>query len=136
MTARVTFDTNQWAFPQAGWLRLTNLLDGGSFTLDLSAGSNSVPLTLQANECIVCGVQSGPPPRPLLRLDPWTSGASSTPVSLDIIAWPGLITVVEASTDLVTWVSRQTNAVPDTGSVHFEDSNPVTQRQFYRARLQ
>ena len=34
MTANVTFDLGKWAYPGAQWLRLTNLFDGGSFTIN------------------------------------------------------------------------------------------------------
>ncbi len=53
VTANVTLDLCRWALPGARWLQLTNLYDGGSLTINLAAGSNSVPLSLQPSECQV-----------------------------------------------------------------------------------
>ena len=36
LTANVTFDLGKWAYPGAQWLRLTNLFDGGSFTINIA----------------------------------------------------------------------------------------------------
>ena len=133
VTANVTFETNRWAFPGAKWLRLTNLFDGGSLTIDLAAGSNSVPLTLQPNQCTVYAVQAGPS-RPVLLLDGGSSGMN--PFGFDVDAAPGQSIVVEAAPDLLAWVPLQTNVVPETGWVRFADPDSTAlARRFYRARL-
>ena len=132
-TAGVTFDTNRWAFPGAQWLRLTNLLDGGSLTLNLAAGSNSIPLTLQPNQCAVYAVQAGPSPPPVLLLN----GSGWNPFHFDVGGFPGQVIVVEAATNLLTWTPLQTNTVPDTGSFPFVDLNSGSlASRFYRARAQ
>lgn len=135
VTARVTFDTNQWAYPQAQWLRLTNLFDGGSLTVDLSAGGNSIPITLQPYQSVVYAVQSGPPPRPWLRLSEGAFGSGSYRFGLDVEALPGQVVVVEASADLASWTPLQTNVVPVAGFVQYQDPSLATQaRRFYRVR--
>lgn len=52
-TANVTFNVSKWASPGAQTLELTNLYDGGSLAINLAAGSNSMALSLESNECTV-----------------------------------------------------------------------------------
>ena len=137
MTANVTFDLGKWAYPGAQWLRLTNLFDGGSLTINLAAGSNSVPLTLQANECRVYALQAGPPPRPTILMNDGNFGFRSNHFGFNVTALPGQLVVIEGITNLVSWTAIQTNLISDTGLYHFADPNSdaLTQR-FYRARAQ
>src|ERR1017187_7260953 len=135
MTANVTFDLGKWAYPGAQWLRLTNLFDGGSLTINLAAGSNSVPLTLQAGEGRAYGVQAGPSPRPTILMNDGNFGVRSNQFAFNVSAMPGQSVVIEAAANLVNWAALQTNLISDTGLFHFADPNSgaLTQR-FYRAR--
>lgn len=136
-TANVTLDVGKWAHPGAQWLRLTNLFDGGSLTINLAAGSNSASLTLQANECEVYAVQAGPPPRPAILMNDGNLGFRSNEFGFNTTAWPGQSVVIEAATDLANWTALRTNLVSDTGLFYFADpdSDALTQR-FYRAVAQ
>ncbi len=50
---------------------------------------------------------------------------------------PGLVVVVDASTNLATWVPVQTNVTPDLGQCSFADPNwSQSPRRFYRVRAQ
>ena len=108
-TANVTFNLGKWAYPGAQWLQLTNLLDGGSLTINLAAGTNSVPLTLQTNECRVYGVQAGPPPRPAILMNDGNFGFRSNQFAFNVSAMPGQVVVVQAATNLANWTDLQTN---------------------------
>jgi hypothetical protein len=135
--ATVTFDTNKWAFPKAQWLRLTNLFDGGSVTVNIGAGSNSLGLTLQSKQCTVYAVQAGPPPPPVILMNDGAFGFSSNQFGFNVSALPGQVIVVEAAANLLNWNPLQTNAVPDAGVIYFGDTGSTTMAQrFYRARLQ
>jgi hypothetical protein len=137
VTATVTFDTNKWAYPGAQWLRLTNLFDGGSVTVNLGAGSNSLGLTLPANQSTVYAVQTGPPPPPVILMNDGAFGFTTNQFGFNVSALPGQIVVVEAATDLVNWTRLQTNAAPDAGFIRFGDKESLLlARRFYRARLQ
>jgi len=137
MTANVAFDLGKWAYPGAQWLRLTNLFDGGSLTINLAAGSNSVPLTLPGNECRVYAVQVGPPPRPTILMNDGNFGFRSNLFGFNVTALPGQFVVIEASATLVSGTGLQTNLISDTGLFYFADpySGALTQR-FYRAKAQ
>jgi hypothetical protein len=137
MTANVAFDLGKWAYPAAHWMRLTNLFDGGSLTINLTAGSNSVPLTLSGNECRVYAVQVGPPPRPTILMNDGNFGFRSNLFGFNVTALPGQFVVIEASTTLVGGTGLQTNLISDTGLFYFADpgSGALTQR-FYRAKAQ
>ena len=64
-------------------------------------------------------------------------GPGWRPFGFEIAAVPGQVVVVEAATNLAAWVPLQTNAVPDTGRVHFEETIATgVGRRFYRVRLQ
>lgn len=135
-TATVTLDTNTWAFPGAQWLRLTNLFDGGTTTINITTGSNSFPLTLPATQCNVYAVQAGPPPPPVIP-NGGGFGFAAGEFGFTVGAVPGQIIVVEAATNLVNWIPLQTNAISDSGFIHFADADAVSlARRFYRARLQ
>ena len=135
--ATVTFDTNKWAFPKAQWLRLTNLFDGGSVTVNIGAGSNSLALTFQSKQCTVYAVQAGPPPPPVILMNDGAFGFSSNQFGFNVSALPGQVIVVEAAANLLNWNPLQTNAVPDAGVIYFGDTGSTTlARRFYRARLQ
>jgi hypothetical protein len=135
MTANVTFDLGKWAYPGAQWLWLTNLFDGGGFTVNLAAGSDSAPLTLQANECRVYALQAGPLPRPTILMDDGNLGFRSNQFGFNVTALPSQSVVIEAATNLLDWTAIQTNLISDTGLFYFADPNSgaLTQR-FYRAR--
>jgi hypothetical protein len=136
-TARVTFDLNKWAYPGAQWLRLTNLFDGGNTTISLAVGSNSAPLTLLANECRAYALQAGPLPRPTILLNDGNLGFRSNRFGFNTTAFPGQWVVIEAATDLVSWIAIQTNLPSEVGLFYFSDptSNTLTQR-YYRAKSQ
>ena len=136
MTANVALNLGRWAYPGAQWLRLTNLLDGGSLTITIAAGSNSAPFTLQANECRVYAAQVGPPPRPLILMD-GNLGFDSNRFGFNVSAWPGESVVIEAGTNPVSWMAVGTNLTSDNGVFPFRDpgTNRLTQR-YYRARVQ
>jgi hypothetical protein len=137
VTANVTFDTNKWAFPNAQWLRLTNLFDGGSFTINLGAGSNSLVLTLQSKQCTVYTVQSGPPPLPVILMNDGVFGFSSNQFGFNVSALPGQVIVVEAAANLLNWTELQTSTVPYAGFIYIADRDSASlARRFYRARLQ
>ncbi len=135
--ANVTFDLGKWAYPGAQWLQLTNLFDGGSLTINLAAGSNSVSLSLQANECRAYGVQAGPPPRPTLVMNDGNFGFRSNRFGFNVTALPSQVVVIEGAITLGGWTALQTNLISDTGVFYFADlnSSALTQR-FYRARAQ
>jgi hypothetical protein len=136
-TAYMAFNLGKWAYPGAQWLRLTNLFDGGSLTINVAAGSNSVSLTLQANECRAYGVQVGPPPRPTILMNDGNLGFRSNQFAFNVSAMPGQFVVIEAASNLVSWASLQTNLISDTGLIYFSDSNSdVLAQRFYRARAQ
>jgi len=134
-TANVKFDVGKWAHPDAEWLRLTNLFDGGSLAINLAAGSNSAPLALQANQCTVYAVQAGPPPRPTILLNDGNLGFRSNQFGFNFTAWPGQFVVIETATNLVNWTALGTNLVSDSGLFYFADpdSDALSQR-FYRAK--
>ncbi|MCX6926876.1 MAG: hypothetical protein NT154_27270, partial [Verrucomicrobia bacterium] len=137
INANVAFDLGKWAFPGAQWLRLTNLFESGSLTINVAAGSNSVPLSLQANECRAYGVQVGPPPRPTILMNDGNFGFLSNQFGFNVSAMPGQVVTVEAAATLASWTALQTDRVPDTGLFHFADPNSVGPPQrFYRARAQ
>jgi len=137
VTANVTFDTNKWAYPNARWLRLTNLFDGGTVTVNLGAGSNSLALTLPSKQCTVYAVQAGPPPPPLILMNDGAFGFSSNQFGFNVSALPGQVIVVEAAANLLNWTPLQTNAVTDARAIYFSDTGSTTMaRRFYRARLQ
>ncbi len=137
VTATITFDTNRWTFPNSQSLRLTNLFDGGTVTINLAAGSNSFTLTLPAQQCNAYAVRVIPPPPPLiLRNDPGF-GFNSNQFGFNTSAAPGLTGVIEASTNLLNWLPLKTNAVPESGMVPFSDVGAaLLARRFYRLRLQ
>jgi hypothetical protein len=135
--ATVTFDTNKWAFPNAHWLRLTNLFDGGSLTINLGAGSNSLALTLQSKQCTVYAVQAGPPPPPVILMNDGAFGFSSNQFGFNVSALPRQVIVVEAAANLPNWTELQTSTVPYAGFIYFADKDSASlARRFYRARLQ
>ena len=136
-TGNVRFEPGKWAYPGAQWLRLTNLFDGGSLTVDLAAGSNSVSLALQGNECKVYAVQAGPPPRPTILINDGGLGFRSNQFGFNVSAMPGQFVVIEGAITLANWTGLQTNFVPDTGSFYFADpaSGALAQR-FYRAKAE
>ena len=137
MSANVTFNLGKWAYPDAQWLRLTNLFDGGSLTVNLAAGSNSAPFTLQANECRAYAVQAGPPPRPTILMNDGNFGFSSNLFGFTVSAMPGQVVVIEAAAALAGWTAIQTNLVSDAGLFQFADPNSAALAQrFYRARVQ
>jgi hypothetical protein len=136
-TANVTFDLSKWAYPGAQWLQLTNLFDGGSFTINLAAGSNSVPLTLQSNQCTVYAVQAGPPPRPTILMNDGNLGFRNQQFGFYVTAIPGQVVVIEGATNLGSWTALQTNLVSDTNAFYFADPNTnALPRRYYRARAQ
>ena len=135
--ATVTFDTNKWAFPNAQWLRLTNLFDGGTLTINLGAGSNSLALTLQSKQCTVYAVQASPPPPPVILINDGAFGFSSSQFGFNVSAVPGQVIVVEAAADLLNWTALQTYTVPYAGFIYFSDGDSTSlAHRFYRARLQ
>jgi hypothetical protein len=137
MTGNVRFETNKWAYPGAQWLRLTNLFDGVTLTIDLAAGSNSVALALQGNECRVYAVRAGPPPPPAILLNDGCFGFRSNQFGFNVKAMPGQVVVVEGATSLATWTDLQTNYVSETGLSCFADpSSAVLTQRFYRARVE
>jgi hypothetical protein len=137
VTANVTFDTNKWAFPNAQWLRLTNLFDGGSLTVNLGAGSNSLALTLQSKQCTVYAVQAGPPPPPVILMNDGVFGFRSNQFGFNVSALPGQVIVVEAAANLLNWTELQTSTVPYAGFIYFADRDSASlAHRFYRARLQ
>lgn len=137
VTATVTFDTNKWAFPHAQWLQLTNLFDGGITTINLTAGSNSLTLTLPANQCNAYAVQASPPPPPIILVNDGFFGFGTNQFGFNVGALPGQVIVVEAATNLVNWIPLQTNTVTVAGFVYFGDRGAASPaRRFYRARLQ
>ena len=136
-TATITFDTNKWAFPNSQWLRLTNLFDGGSISLALGAGSNSFTLTLPAYQCNAYAVQVTPPPPPVILVNDPAFGFVTNQFGFNVGAAPGLLAIVEMSTNLINWTALKTNAVPGVGIIHFTDSNSAAlSRRYYRVRLQ
>lgn len=101
-TANVRFDLGQWAYAGAPWLRLTNLFDGDSLTLDLVAGSNSAPLTLQANECRVYAVQV--PVGPTVTLLSPTVATANIPAGVGLVL-EAAVSAVRNQADLqVSWL--------------------------------
>jgi hypothetical protein len=135
--ATVTFDTNKWAFPNAQWLRLTNLFDGGSATVYLGAGSNSLALTLQSKQCAVYAVQAGPPPPPVILMNDGAFGFRSNQFGFNVSGLASQVIVVEAATNLGNWTELETSAVPNAGFFYFADKYSATlTRRFYRARQQ
>ena len=137
LTAGVTFYLGKWAYPGAQWLRLTNLFDGGSLTINLAAGSNSVSLTLVGKECRAYAVQAGPPPRPTILLNDGNFGFRSNQFGFTTTAWPGQSVVIEAGTNLLSWTALQTNRTSDAGRFYFADpSLAVPVRRYYRANAQ
>lgn len=136
VTATVTFDLAKWAYPGAAWMRLTNLFDGGSLTIDLAAGGNSAPFALSAGECRAYAVQVGPPPPPLILKDDGHCGFVSNLFGFNVSAFPGLSVVAEASSNLVDWLSMATNVIPGAGVAYFRDlDSGDLPRRFYRARV-
>jgi hypothetical protein len=137
VTTTVTFDTNQWAFSNSQSLRLTNLFDGGSLTINLAAGSNSFALTLPANQCNAYAIQVAPPPPPVILVHDSAFGFVTNQFGFNVSSMPGLVAVVESTTNLVNWIPLATNVVPDLGSFYFGDGASATvARRFYRVRLQ
>ena len=137
VTANVAFDLAKWAYPGAQWLRLTNLFDGGGLTINIAAGSNSVPLTLLNNECRAYALQAGPPPRPTILLDDGNFGFRAHQFGFTTAAWPGQFVVIEATTNLVSWSALQTNLLSDTGRFYFADpDSSASTRRYYRAKGQ
>ena len=134
--ASVTFDLDRWAYPGAQWLRLTNVLDGGTYTINLAAGSDSALLILQANECRVYALQAGPPPSPEILMNDGNLGFRSNQFGFNISAWPGQLVVIEAATNLANWTSVRTNLVSDAGLLYFNDADPGFPSRFYRVRAQ
>jgi hypothetical protein len=137
MSANVTFNLAKWSYPGAQWLRLTNLFDGGSLTVNLAAGSNSAPFTLQTSECRAYGVQVSPSPRPTILMNDGNFGFFSNLFGFTVNALPGQAVVIETATALAGWTPIQTNLVSNTGTFGFADPNSgVLTQQFYRARVQ
>ena len=134
MSGNVVFNLARWAYPGAQWLTLTNLFDGGTLTVNVAAGSNSAPFTLQANECRAYAVQAGPPPRPAILMNDTNFGFFSNQFGFTVVALPGQVVVIEASPNFGDWTAVRTNVVPDAGSYGFADadSEALAQR-FYRA---
>ncbi len=137
VTATVRFDLTRWAFPGAEWLRLTNLFDGGSITIDTAAGSNSVSVTLQPNECRAYAAEVGPRPRPTILLNDGNFGFRSNRFGFNLSGLPGQLVAVEGATFMMDWTGLQTNPVSDSGLLYFADpASASLPRRFYRARDQ
>ena len=133
----VTFDLARWVYPGAQWLRLTNLFDGGSLTINLAAGSNSIALTLTGNECRAYAVQVGPSPRPTILLNDGNFGFRSNRFGFTAAAWPGQSVVIEAGTNLAGWTALQTNLISEAGAFYFADpASDAPPQRYYRAKAQ
>lgn len=137
LSATVAFDSGKWANSGAQWLRLTNLFDGGSVTIDLAAGSNSVALTLQPWECRAYAVQAGPPPRPTILMNDGGFGFQSNQFGFNVSAAPGQVVVIEGANNTTNWTDLLTNPIPKEGMFYFADpESTALPRRSYRARAE
>ena len=136
VNANVTLNPSQWANPGGQWLQLTNLFDGGGLSLNVGAGSNSFPQTLQPYQSLVYGVPASPLTRPVILLD-GSFGIHSNQFGFAAAGLPGQVLVIEASTNLTNWLPIQSNTVPANGRIIFSDGNSgLFNPRFYRARYQ
>ena len=134
LTTSVTFNVARWSYPGAAWLRLTNLYDGGSYTINLAAGSNSMPISLQGNECRAYATQVNPA-RPRILSNEGSFGIHTNHFEFDVGALPGQTITVETSTNLTQWSDILSGAVPDEGLFHFTTPSPVTLfHRYFRVR--
>ena len=137
LTANVTFALTQWANPGGHWLFLTNLFDGGGVSIDVAAGSSSISLTLQPYECRAYSVQASPPTRPTILVNDPGFGLHLNKFGFQVAALSGQTVVIEATTNLMSWTPVQTNIIPDSERISFNDANPAGFAcRFYRARFQ
>jgi hypothetical protein len=73
---------------------------------------------------------------PVIIVNDGSFGICSNQFGFNVRAIPGQAVVIEASTDLMNWVSIQTNVVTASGFFYFTDpESGLFPRRFYRARL-
>jgi uncharacterized delta-60 repeat protein len=112
--------TNNSTLPSVA-IRARGFLDGGY----RNASSYFVESTLLTSEI-----------PPTILVNDGSFGVHSNQFGFNVRAIPGQAVVIEASTDLVNWVSIQTNVVTASGLVSFTDpESGLLPRRFYRVRL-
>jgi hypothetical protein len=77
-----------------------------------------------------------PPDPPQILLSDGGFALSTNRFGFDLTALPGQIVIIEASTNLSSWMPLQTNGL-ESGAVHFRaPAGSAFPWRFYRARLQ
>jgi uncharacterized delta-60 repeat protein len=78
---------------------------------------------------------TSPPPVPVLHADDGALGFAGGKFGFHLSGPPGLVAIIEASTNLVTWTAIQTNPVIN-GQIYFSDpQSGIFPKRLYRARF-